>query len=123
MKADERRRRIRELVNSTLGWVGGVVEGKVPKLAVCPCGRGFYTTASARRYCSADCAVEGAKAKRAARMARPIANCRRCGDALPGVCASCAEELGLVEVNPFSTPDLESIDSVGDIATPTLETS
>lgn len=93
MKADERRRRLSQLVNTTLGWVGDVVEGKVPKLAVCPCGVGFFTLKAAQKYHSLDCAVEGAKAARAARLARPVANCRRCGDELPGICPACAAEL------------------------------
>jgi hypothetical protein len=95
VKADERRRRLSEIVNSTLGWVGDVVEGTVPKLAVCPCGIGFWTTKAAQKYHSLDCGAEGAKAKRVARLARPVAECRRCGDSLPGVCLSCAAELGL----------------------------
>jgi hypothetical protein len=95
VKADERRRRLSEVVNTTLGWVGDVVEGKVPKLAVCPCGVGFWTLNRAQKYHSVECAVESAKVARAAKVARPASNCRRCGDHLPVVCPCCAAELGL----------------------------
>lgn len=95
MKADERRRRLSELANTTLGWVGGVAEGRVPRLALCRCGRGFYTTQTARKFCSTACAVASAKVARAAKVARPASTCRRCGDQLPVVCPCCAAELGL----------------------------